>query len=155
MNIQQPWLNCLRLQGRAETQWLSLHGYPPEEIPNLVESRWKFRKETIQRYHRMISEKVAFRELMEKRVRQYERKLANPNPRARLKSDRATPEAIEQWIQMKASFQAQFEDADAGYCQLQEMVHRLSPPKLILTRRVKVHATPEVEAHVKNMISML
>ncbi|KAK1225156.1 hypothetical protein PQX77_011912 [Marasmius sp. AFHP31] len=110
---------------------------------------------SIQHVGDRMLERAAFQEIMEKRVRQYERKLANPNPRARRKADRATPEVIEQWTQMMARFQAQFDDADARYWQLQEMVNRLSPPKLILTRKVKVHATPEVEAHVRNRILML
>ncbi|KAL0061128.1 hypothetical protein AAF712_012048 [Marasmius tenuissimus] len=59
---------------------------------------------------------------------------------------RKTPELIARYTQAKADLEAQHDVIKARIRQLERAIRRLRPPTLILTRRVKVSASPEVEA---------
>ncbi|KAJ8093367.1 hypothetical protein PM082_020224 [Marasmius tenuissimus] len=123
MNVPAPWLECLRLQGRAESQWLRLRGYAPELVPRLIEERAQFRVETVDRWSQMILDEAQLRNQALK-----------------------TPELVARYTQAKADLEAQHDLIEERIRRLQNAVWRLRAPTLILTRRVKVFASPEVEA---------
>ncbi|KAK1219023.1 hypothetical protein PQX77_018275 [Marasmius sp. AFHP31] len=77
MNPQDRWHECLRLQGNAEIQWLRLCGYPPDNIPQLVEERRNFRADTVRRYNDLPHDKTRDRKQMERRIRSLTRRLGN------------------------------------------------------------------------------
>ncbi|KAK1216066.1 hypothetical protein PQX77_021316 [Marasmius sp. AFHP31] len=152
MNVQDEWHQCLRLQGRAEQQWLRIRGYPEDRIARLVEDRCTFRAETIERYHRMLINKAATRDYMCKTARKYTRRLED---RSYYTRPRRTPELVEEWTRLKAKYEAREEEEGAEVARLQEMIIRLAPPTLILTRRSKVTASSEVQAHVSAMVDIV
>ncbi|KAJ8092615.1 hypothetical protein PM082_006940 [Marasmius tenuissimus] len=143
MNAQNQWHECLRLQGKAEAQWLRLCGYPAEDIPALVEERRVFRQYTIKRYGRMIDTRVEFRDKMCRRARSCAQKLSEVTVKRK---------DIPKLTQLKEHFEEQHDEAQANIIFLFGAIDRLKAPTLIITRKKKVHATPEVEALVLFMV---
>ncbi|KAK1217081.1 hypothetical protein PQX77_020265 [Marasmius sp. AFHP31] len=141
MNNDIPWHECLRLQGKREEQWLRLCGYAPDQIPGLVEERRKFRAATITRYTGRLIERCAYRDRMLRLIRSYSRDLNTPTLyRGRQNKTRG-----------KAYCEAEHDDAESEITQLQDMIRRLEPPRLILRRRRRVQASEEVEALISRM----
>ncbi|KAJ8091792.1 hypothetical protein PM082_021027 [Marasmius tenuissimus] len=151
MNVQDEWHQCLRLQGNAEKQWLSLRGYPADLIPFLVEDRRVFRTNTVKRYHETLVSRAATRDYMCKTARKYTRRLEEDTPTR----PRRTPELVTIWTRLQAKYRAREEEEEAHIARLWDMITRLGPPTLILTRKKKVSASPEIQALVLAMVDIV
>ncbi|KAL0566540.1 hypothetical protein V5O48_015474 [Marasmius crinis-equi] len=145
-NPLQPFYHektrCLRLQHLAERRWLLLRGCPESSLDEIIEARREFRAETLNRYENRLDEELEKRQRASKRVRRFERLLAE-QPKtwiARNAQDRSD------WARWKDTADAEQSAADAEVKWLSGVVNGLSPwekPDLIIRKTRILRRTSE------------
>ncbi|KAJ8088984.1 hypothetical protein PM082_014231 [Marasmius tenuissimus] len=155
-NLQPEEIECLRLQGDAEKRWLSLRGIREEDMDRLLLERQVNRVDQHKRHQGFLREKRGELELYRRRIRRYERWLAEVTPG----HFRYNAEQEQRWIHMKDNAQASWEAAKEESEWLGGIVDGLGSakqprPRVVRPRKRLPRPSPELRALIKRKVDLV